>query len=192
MVDMNLPNCLTLSRIALVPVLVLVFYWPFEYHQLVASGVFILAAITDWLDGYLARKMGKDTEFGAMLDPTADKLMVLIALVLLVERHGDMLFTLATCVIVGREIVVSALREWMAELGERTSVAVNIVGKVKTAVQMVAIIVLLALDPKTSPDWMLHLSYAMLYAAALLTLYSMASYLRAAWKVMRERAKPVP
>ena len=192
MVEMNLPNCLTLSRIALVPVLVLVFYWPFEHHQLVAAGVFILAAITDWLDGYLARKMGQDTKFGAILDPTADKLMVVITLVLLVERHGDMLFTLAACVIVGREIIVSALREWMAELGERTSVAVSVVGKVKTFVQMVAIIVLLALDPRTSPDWMLWASYAMLYAAALLTLYSMLSYLRAAWNVVRERRVKPP
>jgi CDP-diacylglycerol--glycerol-3-phosphate 3-phosphatidyltransferase len=108
--------------------------------------VFTLAAITDWVDGYLARRLGQMTAFGAFLDPVADKLMVAVALVLLVERHNDLLFTLAACVIIGREIVVSALREWMAELGKRTSVAVSMIGKVKTTFQMVAIIVLLAVD----------------------------------------------
>jgi CDP-diacylglycerol--glycerol-3-phosphate 3-phosphatidyltransferase len=185
--ELNIPNSLTVSRIVMVPILVLVFYWPFENHQLVAAGLFGLAAITDWIDGYLARKLGQMTEFGAFLDPVADKLMVVVALVLLVEQHDRMLFTLAACVIVGREIVVSALREWMAELGERTSVAVVFVAKVKTTVQMVAITLLLALDPVNSVDWMLGLAYTMLYAAAALTLYSMVVYLRAAWNVILER-----
>ena len=121
---LNIPNTLTLLRILLIPVLVLVFYLPFENHFLVAAGIFTFAAITDWVDGYLARKLGQMTAFGAFLDPVADKLMVSVALVLLVERFDTMFFTLAACVIIGREIVISALREWMAELGERTSVAV--------------------------------------------------------------------
>ncbi|MCZ6831062.1 MAG: CDP-diacylglycerol--glycerol-3-phosphate 3-phosphatidyltransferase [Gammaproteobacteria bacterium] len=184
---MNLPTRITVSRLAMVPILVLVFYLPFENHQIVAAGVFTLAALTDWFDGYLARKLGQMTEFGAFLDPVADKLMVAVALVLLVEQHDTIMFTLAACVIVGREIVVSALREWMAELGARTSIRVNFVAKVKTVVQMLAIIALLALDPVINAGWMLALAYAMLYAAALLTLWSMVIYLKAAWKVILER-----
>ena len=184
--ELNIPNSLTVSRIIMVPILVLVFYWPFENHQLVAAGLFALAAVTDWFDGYLARKLAQMTEFGAFLDPVADKLMVAVALVLLVEQHDTILFTLAACVIIGREIVVSALREWMAELGERTSVAVSYIGKVKTFVQMLAIIALLALDPN-SETWMLGLAYFMLYAAAILTLWSMFVYLKAAWNVILER-----
>ena len=184
---MNIPNSLTLSRIALVPVLVLVFYWPFPNHQLVAAGVFSLAALTDWFDGYLARRLGQITEFGAFLDPVADKLMVVVALVLLVEQHAAVSFTLVAGVIIGREIVVSALREWMAELGERTSVAVNYMGKVKTIVQMLAIALLLALAPALNPGWLLGLAWYMLCAAAGVTLYSMLIYLSAARIVIRER-----
>ncbi len=185
--ELNIPNSLTVSRIAMVPILVLVFYMPFENHQLVAAGVFALAAITDWFDGYLARRLAQITELGAFLDPVADKLMVAVALVLLVEQHDNILFTVAACVIVGREIVVSALREWMAELGERASVAVVFVAKLKTFIQMLSIIALLALDPITSPGWMLAVGYTMLYVAAVLTLYSMVVYLRAAWAVLLER-----
>ena len=168
--------------------LVLVFYWPFENHKLVAAGIFGLAAITDWFDGYLARRLAQMTEFGAFLDPVADKLMVAVALVLLVEQHSDIVFTLAACVIIGREIVISGLREWMAELGERTSVAVSYIGKVKTTFQMIAIVALLALPPD-SETWMLGIAITMLYAAAVLTLWSMVVYLRAAWKVIAERGE---
>ncbi|MBN7798412.1 CDP-diacylglycerol--glycerol-3-phosphate 3-phosphatidyltransferase [Parahaliea mediterranea] len=182
---MNIPNALTIMRILLIPVLVAVFYLPFEHHLLVAAVIFAVAAVTDWFDGYLARRLGQMTKFGAFLDPVADKLMVAVALVLLVERHDTILFTLAACVIIGREIVVSALREWMAELGKRTSVAVSYVGKVKTAFQMLAIIGLLAIDPATDESWLLALSYLMLYAAAVLTLWSMIIYLRAAAEVLR-------
>lgn len=184
--EMNIPNSLTVTRIAMIPVMVLVFYWDFENHELVAAGIFGVAAITDWVDGYLARKLAQMTKFGAFLDPVADKLMVAVALVLLVERQAHALFTLAACVIIGREIVVSALREWMAELGQRTSVAVSYIGKVKTFVQMVAILVLLGLDPHTTPAWMTTGAYLMIYAAAVLTLYSMLMYLKAAWKVLLE------
>jgi CDP-diacylglycerol--glycerol-3-phosphate 3-phosphatidyltransferase len=185
----TIPNALTMLRILLVPVLVVVFYLPFKNHLPVAAVVFALAAITDWFDGYLARRLGQMTAFGAFLDPVADKLMVAVALVLLVERHNTLLFTLAACVIIGREIVVSALREWMAELGERTSVAVSYIGKVKTALQMIAITGLLAFHPATDEGWLLALCYIVLYAAAVLTLWSMTIYLKAAWAVIRERDK---
>ncbi len=181
---MNVPNSLTATRIAMIPVLVLVFYWPFEFHKLVAAGIFGLAAITDWVDGYLARKLAQTTQFGAFLDPVADKLMVAVALVLLVEQQASLGFTLAACVIIGREIVVSALREWMAELGERTSVAVSYIGKVKTFVQMLAIFFLLGLEPAATVGWLMGAAYLMIYAAAGLTLYSMAVYLKTAWSVI--------
>jgi len=183
----NIPNALTLLRILLIPVLVVVFYLPFQNHLLVAAAIFGVAAITDAVDGYLARKLGQITQFGAFLDPVADKLMVTVALVLLVERHDTLLFTLAATVIIGREIVISALREWMAELGERTSVAVSVIGKVKTVFQMVAISALLAIDPIKDENWLLALCYIVLYIAAVLTLWSMVIYLRAAWAVLQER-----
>jgi len=170
----------------MIPILVAVFYLPFKHHLLWAAGIFAVAAATDWVDGYLARRLGQMTKLGAFLDPVADKLMVVIALVLLVERYDTILFTLAACVIIGREIVISALREWMAELGKRTSIAVSYVGKVKTVFQMVAIVGLLAVDPATDESWMLGLSYLMLYTAAVLTLWSMFIYLRAAWEVIKE------
>ena len=182
----NIPNALTLLRILLVPVLVLVFYLPFNGHLLAAAAIFAIAAITDWFDGYLARRLGQMTPFGAFLDPVADKVMVAVALVLLVERHNDLLFTLAACVIIGREIVVSALREWMAELGRRTSVAVSMVGKVKTGFQMVSIVVLLAVDAQRDGSEVLAAGVVLLYIAAGLTLWSMWVYLRAAMAVLRE------
>jgi CDP-diacylglycerol--glycerol-3-phosphate 3-phosphatidyltransferase len=187
----NIPNSLTIMRILLIPVLVMVFYLPFKNHLLVAAGIFAVAAVTDWFDGYLARKLGQMTAFGAFLDPVADKLMVVVALVLLVERHDTLLFTLAACVIIGREIVISALREWMAELGERTSVAVSYIGKVKTGFQMVAITALLAIDPARDGNWMLALCYLVLYTAAVLTLWSMMIYLKAAWGVIKDRDNPL-
>lgn len=185
----TIPNALTLLRILLVPVLVVVFYMPFKNHLLFAAVIFGLAAITDWFDGYLARRLGQMTALGAFLDPVADKLMVVIALVLLVERYDTLFFTLPACVIIGREIVVSALREWMAELGERTSVAVSLVGKVKTGFQMVAIMALLAIDPATDKDWLVAICYLVFYAAAVLTLWSMAIYLKAAWAIVKEQNK---
>ena len=166
--------------------MVVFFYLPFQGHLLVAAAIFGLAAITDWFDGYLARRLGQMTAFGAFLDPVADKLMVAVALVLLVERHNDLLFTLAACVIIGREIVVSALREWMAELGRRTSVAVSLIGKVKTGFQMVSIAVLLAVDAQRDGSEVLALGVLLLYIAAALTLWSMWQYLRAAGQVLAE------
>jgi CDP-diacylglycerol--glycerol-3-phosphate 3-phosphatidyltransferase len=183
----TIPNALTILRILLIPVLVVAFYMPLKSHFPLAAVIFALAAATDWFDGYLARKLGQMTAFGAFLDPVADKLMVAVALVLLVERHDTLLFTLAACVIIGREIVVSALREWMAELGQRTSVAVSYIGKVKTAFQMLAITGLLAINPAADPNWQLIVCYVVLYTAAVLTLWSMMIYLKAAWTVIKDQ-----
>ena len=116
---MNIPNLLTVLRVLLIPVFILLFYLPFDWSYWAASGIFALAAVTDWFDGYLARRLEQSTPFGAFLDPVADKLMVAVALVLLVEEHANIWLTLPAAIIIGREIVVSALREWMAELGER-------------------------------------------------------------------------
>ena len=178
---MNIPNTLTLFRIILIPVIVLVFYLPFQWSFFASSVIFALAGITDWLDGYLARKLNQSTPFGAFLDPVADKLMVAAALVLLVERYDHWWFTVPAIVIIGREIVISALREWMAELGKRTNVAVSYIGKVKTTFQMLAIIVLLAAGPSDTSGFLLELGLVLMYGAALLTLWSMFIYLRAAW-----------
>lgn len=177
---MNIPNQLTLFRIMLIPVFVLVFYLPFKWSYLASAAIFGLAALTDLLDGYLARKLDQSTPFGAFLDPVADKLMVAVALGLMIERFEIWYFTLPALVIIGREIVVSALREWMAEIGKRTSVAVSYIGKVKTVMQMLAILFFLAieLDYHGILYW---LAYTALYVAAALTLWSMLVYLKAAW-----------
>ncbi len=183
---MNVPNLLTLFRIILIPVFIVVFYLPIEWSYFFSALIFSIAGITDWLDGYLARKLGQMTPLGAFLDPVADKLMVVIALALLIERYDSPVFTLPAVVIVGREIVISALREWMAELGKRTSVAVSFVGKIKTTFQIIAIIGLLLSSPN-SPPLIYATSMSMLYLAAILTLWSMVIYLRAAWPDLRSR-----
>ncbi len=145
-----------------------------------AAIIFTTAAITDWIDGYLARKLNQSTPFGAFLDPVADKLMVAVALIVLLERYPHAWFTIPAMIIIGREIVISALREWMAEIGRRTSVAVSYVGKFKTTMQMIAIIVLLA--QTTLLDSRIELiGFIALYLAAALTLWSMVIYLKAAW-----------
>ncbi|OJA04979.1 CDP-diacylglycerol--glycerol-3-phosphate 3-phosphatidyltransferase [Halomonas sp. QHL1] len=175
---MNIPNILTLARIAFIPLLVVLFYLPFSWSMPVAAGLFGLASITDWLDGYLARRWNQSTPFGAFLDPVADKLMVVVALALLIERYDTLVLTLPALVIIGREIVISALREWMAEMGKRGMVAVSWVGKLKTTLQMVSLLILLALPP--THEFAL-LGVVVLYTAALLTLWSMIQYLKAAW-----------
>ncbi len=176
----NLANQLTLCRILLIPLLVVVFYLPYGWRFPLAAAVFGLAGITDWLDGYIARKYGMTTPFGAFLDPVADKLMVAVALALLIELHSSIWFTLPAAVIICREIVISALREWMAELGSRSTVAVSALGKYKTTLQIIAIVILLLFDPAKF-TWLTRLGVATLYAAAVLTLWSMMVYLRAAW-----------
>lgn len=143
--------------------------------------VFILAAITDWLDGFLARKMGITSAFGRFLDPVADKLMVAAALIILVQWHANIVMAISAIVIISREIAVSALREWMAELGNRTSVAVSYVGKLKTTFQMVAITVLLL-------NWqsLEFIGYILMVIAVVLTLWSMMIYLKAAWPYLKQ------
>jgi len=176
----NLPNLITLLRIVLIPLLVIVFYLPWEWRYIASGALFGLAAITDWLDGYLARRLNKSTPFGAFLDPVADKLIVAVALIVLLQSQATIYFAIAAMIIIGREIVVSALREWMAELGRRASVGVSNLGKVKTGFQMVAIIVLLTFNPASFP--VMHvLGLALLYVAALLTVWSMLLYLKIAW-----------
>ncbi len=145
------------------------------------AAIFFVAGFTDWLDGYLARMLDQGTPFGAFLDPVADKLMVATALVLLVEQQDNSYFTIAAAVIIGREIVISALREWMAELGKRASVAVSFLGKAKTFAQMAAIFALLLAGP-ASPAYVLIIGYILLFTAAALTLWSMFVYLSAAVK----------
>lgn len=189
----NLPNLITLFRITLIPVLVVVYFLEIPYREAVITSIFVLAALTDWLDGYLARRMNAMTKLGAFLDPVADKLIVSSALVLLASDSTvlakvfhTMPFAIAVTIIVGREIAISALREWMAELGERGAVAVGAVGKIKTAVQMIAIALLLyALPLYGLPTF--QIGEIMLYIAALLTLWSMIEYLRAAWPYLMEK-----
>ncbi len=174
---MNLPNILTFSRIVMIPAFVLVFFLPFQWSYMASAIIFALAAVTDWLDGYLARKLDQSTPLGAFLDPVADKLMVAVALTVLIHDYSSLLLTIPAIVIIGREIVISALREWMAEMGKRASVAVSFIGKVKTACQMVAVVLLLAY-PKGEP--IATLGLVVLAVAALLTLWSMCVYMNAA------------
>lgn len=177
---MNLPNVLTLLRIVLIPVMAVVFYLPWRWTHLVAAALFTLAALTDWLDGYLARRLGQTSALGAFLDPVADKLMVVVALVLLLQRDPTVWLALPAAVIIGREIAVSALREWMAELGARKKVAVSLIGKYKTAAQMVAIIFMLYREPIAGVP-VYNIGFVLLYVAAALTIWSMSVYLVAAW-----------
>jgi len=176
---MNLPNLLTLFRILLIPVFVVVFYLPFDWAHFVAACIFGAASFTDWLDGYLARKLGQTSPFGAFLDPVADKLLVTTSLLLLVGAKDLNYITLPAIIIVGREIVISSLREWMAEVGRRASMTVNYIGKLKTAMQMFALMLLLAFYPETS--WWGVLGFVLIYMAAILTIWSMVVYIVIAW-----------
>ena len=179
----NLPNILTLLRILFIPLLVVVYYSPVPERYLLAGAIFGFAALTDWFDGYLARRWNQETPFGAFLDPVADKLIVAVALVLILHSRPTILLALPVMIIVCREILISALREWMAEMGKRTSVAVSNIGKVKTTLQMIAITVLLLANPAARGFMGLvnDLGVVMLYVAAILTLWSMTIYLIAAW-----------
>ena len=179
----SIPNILTYIRIILIPVFVLVFFLPFEGVNVVVTAIFGLAAITDWLDGYLARKWQQTSRFGAFLDPVADKLIVGAALVLLVQANPSPWMAIAAGVIISREIAISALREWMAEIGERAHVAVSSLGKWKTAAQMTALFMLLYHEPLLGIP-VFGLGMILLYIAAVLTLWSMVLYLKAAWPVL--------
>jgi len=180
----NIPNLLTVLRIVLIPVFIVLFYLPVNWGREAATAVFVLAAITDWLDGYLARRLQLLTALGAFLDPVADKLMVATALVLVVQADPAVGMAVAAAVIIGREITISALREWMAEVGDRTKVAVSAIGKFKTTVQMTAIALLIYRDDLWGIP-IYTIGQILLYIAVVLTLWSMLLYLRAAWPSLR-------
>ncbi|MDC1143634.1 CDP-diacylglycerol--glycerol-3-phosphate 3-phosphatidyltransferase [Porticoccaceae bacterium] len=175
----NLPNILTLVRIALIPIFIIVYYLPWQWSHVASAAIFGLAALTDWVDGFLARKLDQVTPFGAFLDPVADKLIVVAAIVLLLEVHSTPWFALPAIVIIGREIVISALREWMANLGVGDNVAVSMLGKIKTWIQMMAVALLLLAKPEQ--EWLMQIGFVAIYVAALMTIWSMIQYLRLAW-----------
>ena len=188
---LNIPNLLTWARILMIPLFVGVFYAPWHWlapaeQNWVATGVFLVAAVTDWFDGWLARRLGQTSAFGAFLDPVADKLMVAAALIVLVQmERAD---AVVAIIIIGREITISALREWMARIGAAKSVAVSFLGKLKTVAQMTAIPMLLfhdplgPINPQVLGTWLIHV-------AAILTLWSMAYYLRKAWPEISSRSR---
>ena len=184
---MNVPNTLTAVRILLVPVLVVVFYLPFEWASMACAAIFAIAAATDWADGYLARRLSQVSTFGAFLDPVADKLMVAVALVLLLHRDPALWLAIPAAIIISREIVVSALRELMAELGQRATVAVATLGKIKTVSQMTALLLMLYRHD-LGPIPVYWCGSVLLYLATVLTIWSMVIYLRAAWPVMTSRS----
>lgn len=179
----SIPNLLTLLRIALIPVFVITFYLPVSWANILTTIIFALAAITDWFDGYLARKWGQTSAFGAFLDPVADKLIVAVALVLLVQANPSPWMAIPAAIIIGREITISALREWMAEIGQRAKVAVSNLGKIKTTAQITALLMLLFHEPLFGIP-IYQIGYISLYIAAILTLWSMLIYLRAAWPIL--------
>ncbi|MDB2553624.1 CDP-diacylglycerol--glycerol-3-phosphate 3-phosphatidyltransferase [Gammaproteobacteria bacterium] len=174
---MNWANLASASRVVMVPVIILCYLSPLAYGQTIAAVLFVIGSITDWLDGYLARKLNLGSAFGAFLDPVADKLFVTAILVLLLSVYPDLL--IPALLIVAREITISALREWMAERGVRDLVAVAWVGKLKTTLQMIALALLLGASPGTLPI-LFHLGLGLLWVAAFLGLWSLSSYLLAA------------
>lgn len=188
---LTIPNMITLGRLLLVPVFVLVFFLPYKWGALVAAAIFLVAALSDFIDGYLARRLQQTSRFGAFIDPVADKLIVGAALVALVYLHHSVWMALPAIVIISREISVSALREWMAEIGQRSKVAVGSLGKLKTVFQMTAIFLLLLEKPRYLANggfdgsWLVWAGYISLYAATVLTLWSMFLYLKAAWPELK-------
>jgi CDP-diacylglycerol--glycerol-3-phosphate 3-phosphatidyltransferase len=185
-VTLTIPTMLTLFRIVLVPVLVFCFYWANPWSNVLACAVFVLGALTDILDGWIARRYQMYSAFGAFLDPVADKLAVTVALFLIVQWHHTVPIALLSAVIVGREITISALREWMAQMGDHGLVKVAGLGKLKTIVQMTAISLLIFREPLLGLPIFLIGEWLLGFAAAL-TLWSGWDYLRAAWPSMRKR-----
>lgn len=184
--NVNLPNSLTSLRIVLIPIFVIIYYLPIAYHYELAAFIFALASLTDWLDGFIARKLKQETNFGAFFDPIADKLIVVIALMLLLGEYNSYWITVSVILIVSREIIISGLREWMAIIGESSVVSVAWLGKAKTTVQMLAITVLLSQQPTISEGFLsfshsVQLGVLMLMLAAILTVWSMVNYLYCAW-----------
>ena len=204
----NLPTWLTLFRVLLLPIMVVAFYLPFRWASYAAAAVFVLAGITDWLDGWLARRLNQISPFGAFLDPVADKLMVVVTLFLVVESHHRVLqahygpvlpqhdwfgvvLAVTAAIIVGREISVSALREWMAAIGMQATVRVAFIGKLKTAMQMVALVVLIV-EHNADTLRFYHVGEVLLVVAGVLTIWSGLYYLRAAWPYLKGEKKGRP
>jgi CDP-diacylglycerol---glycerol-3-phosphate 3-phosphatidyltransferase len=188
-IKMNVPTLLTYLRIFLIPAIVLAFYMvPGSFGHLLAAIIFAFASLTDWFDGYLARNLNQTTKFGAFLDPVADKLIITVALILVVAEIGSAYIVIPAAVIIGREIVISSLREWMADIGKKTSIAVCRIAKIKTTLQMVAVGLLLLYHPAY---WrgILVCGIVLLYLAVVLTLWSMFMYLRAAWPDLKENQR---
>ncbi|MEY3221053.1 MAG: CDP-diacylglycerol--glycerol-3-phosphate 3-phosphatidyltransferase [Pseudomonadota bacterium] len=184
---MNLPIILTLLRVVLVPIFVVFYYLPVEWSNLAALIVFLTAAITDWFDGYLARRLNQTSDFGAFLDPVADKLLVVAVLVALVEHYATLWITVPAMIIIGRELVISALREWMASVGLRESVAVSDLGKFKTTMQLIAMGFLIYKKTLFGIIPVMSIGYICLYIALALTVWSMVWYLRAALATLSVR-----
>ena len=184
-VKFNLPTYLTLLRIAMIPLLAVVFYLPWEYNRFASTAIFLFAGLTDWLDGYLARRLNLETAFGAFLDPVADKLMVAFVLVLVVQAEASPWLAIPAAIIIGREITIASLREWMAEIGQRAKVKVSQLGKWKTTAQMAAISLLLYREDLFGLP-INDMGYWLLYLSAVLTLWSMANYLIAAFSTITE------
>lgn len=178
---MTLPNILTIIRIVLIPCFAVCYYLPLGAAHVVAAAVFAVAALTDWLDGYLARRLNQTSKLGAFLDPVADKLMVAVVLIVLLQAHPSVWLALPVAVIIGREIAVSALREWMAEIGARKKIAVSQLGKLKTALQMIALVFLIIGGGEAAPAWFYMIGMTLLYGAMIITLWSMFAYLLLAW-----------
>ncbi|KEY91167.1 CDP-diacylglycerol--glycerol-3-phosphate 3-phosphatidyltransferase [Candidatus Photodesmus blepharus] len=172
----NIPNILSLLRLFLIPIFVVVFYLPHSWAPFSASMIFWVAAFTDWLDGMLARKLDQISRFGTFIDPVADKVLVATALIMITENYHNMWITIPAVAMIIREIVISALREWMAEIGKRANVAVSWVGKIKTLSQMFALWLLIW----RYDDWMIGIGYASIYVAVVLTYWSMVQYFIAA------------
>lgn len=187
-IPMNIPIAITLFRIVLIPVFIVAYYFPEQYEQkhLVLTIIFFIAGISDWFDGYFARKLNQQSAFGAFLDPVADKLMVTIALILLVNSHPEALMVIPAVVIIGREIAISALREWMANIGATAEVKVQYIGKVKTFAQLWAIGFMLY-EKDIGSFEPLTFGYYLLYFAAALTLWSMVTYIAAAWPALTKQ-----
>ena len=181
----TIPTWLTMFRIITIPVMVAAFYWPHPQGHIITTAVFVMGALTDWLDGWIARSFNMGSAFGAFLDPVADKLAVAITLFIIVQRHHTVYMALLAAVIVGREITISALREWMAQIGAHGLVKVAVLGKIKTIFQMVALGCLLFQEDLFGLPIFL-IGQSLLTIAAALTLWSGADYLRAAWPSMQK------
>ncbi|WP_285817791.1 CDP-diacylglycerol--glycerol-3-phosphate 3-phosphatidyltransferase [Echinimonas agarilytica] len=179
----TLPNILTLFRIGLIPVFLLAFYLPLENSHFWATLVFFIASMTDMLDGYLARRLEQTSPLGAFLDPVADKIIVAVALVLVAVDFNEIWITVPAMIIISREIVISALREWMASIGKSAQVAVGQIGKIKTTAQMLCLGGLVW----QQSEFMIWLAVALLYVAAALTIWSMVIYLSSAWKYLEQK-----